>query len=96
MATLTIKNVPNRLMDRLKNLTAAGRRSINAEIVFFLDQMTRRTVFESDAVLARARRVRRNPRGLQLDDELLLSLKRGLKGMPMDNLRDEPKGRARS
>ena len=38
MATLTIKNMPNELYDRLKQRAAGHRRSINGEAIVLLEQ----------------------------------------------------------
>ena len=40
MATLTIKNIPEPLVKRLKKQAAAHRRSLNYEVISYLEQMT--------------------------------------------------------
>lgn len=75
MATLTIKNVPESLHKRLKRQAADHRRSLNEEVISSLEQMTHSVPIEVDALLARARAVRANPKGLRLTDRLLNELK---------------------
>ena len=40
MATLTIKNIPEPLVKRFKKQAAAHRRSLNYEVISYLEQMT--------------------------------------------------------
>ncbi len=39
MSSLTIKNIPDELYERLKQSAAANRRSINNEVIYYLDKM---------------------------------------------------------
>jgi plasmid stability protein len=75
MATLTIKNISETLMKRLKKQAAAHRRSLNFEVISYLEQMTRSIPVDADALLARVRAVRRTPKGVRLTDRLLHELK---------------------
>lgn len=75
MATLTIKNIPEPLVKRLKQQAAAHRRSLNFEVISYLEQMTHSVPIEADALLARARAIRGNPIGVRLTDRLLDELK---------------------
>ena len=68
MATLTIKNVPDPLIDRLKQLGAVHERSVNFQVISYLEQMTHSVPIDSDALLARARALRRTPKGLKVTD----------------------------
>jgi len=43
MATLTVKNVPEDLVRRLKTQAAAHRRSLNQEVITCLEQRVERT-----------------------------------------------------
>ena len=74
MATLTIKNIPEPLVKRLKKQAAAHRRSLNFEVISYLEQMTH-SVPVDDVLLARARALRRSPKGEGLTDRLLHELK---------------------
>lgn len=75
MATLTIKNIPKPLVKRLKQQAAAHRRSLNFEVISYLEQMTHSVPVDADALLAKARAVRRIPKGVRLNDRLLQDLK---------------------
>ena len=75
MATLTIKNIPEPLVKRLKQQAAAHRRSLNFEVISYLEQMTHSVPIDADALLARARVFRRSPKGIRLTDRLLHELK---------------------
>ena len=75
MATLTIKNIPEPLVKRLKQQAAAHRRSLNFEVISYLEQMTHSVPIEADALLARVRAIRGTPKGVRLTDRLLDELK---------------------
>ncbi|HEU4369038.1 MAG TPA: plasmid stability protein [Methylomirabilota bacterium] len=75
MATLTIKNVPDRLVQRLKSQAVLHRRSLNLEVIACLEAAALPTPLDPEALLARARAVRVTPVGLKLTDELLKELK---------------------
>ena len=75
MATLTIKNIPEPLVKRLKQQAAAHRRSLNFEVISYLEQMTHSVPVDADALLAKARAVRRIPKGVRLNDRLLQDFK---------------------
>ena len=58
MATLSIKNVPDALVKRLKSQAATNRRSLNLEVIAVLEAATRSVPIDIDAELARVRAVR--------------------------------------
>lgn len=91
MATLTIKNIPETLVKRLKQKAAAHRRSLDLEVITYLEQMTRSVPVDTDALLAKARALRRTPKGIRVTDRLLHSLKGRLKGMSKTNVREKQK-----
>jgi plasmid stability protein len=80
MATLTIKNVPERLVRRLKVQAVQHRRSLNNEVIASLETVAQAVPLDAEAILARARAVRRTPIGVKLTDRLLARLKS--KGRP--------------
>lgn len=75
MATLTIKNVPEPVVKRLKQQAAAQHRSLNFQVISYLEQMTHSVPVDTDALLARARALRRTPKGFKVTDRLLGELK---------------------
>ncbi len=75
MATLTIKNVPEPLVRRLKARATLHRRSLNREVIACLEALAQAAPVDPDALLARAREVRRTPAGARLTDRMLARLK---------------------
>ena len=93
MATLTIKNIPEPLVKRLKRQAAAHRRSVNFEIISYLEQMTCSVPIDPSTLLARARALRRTPKDVRVTDRLLNSLKGRHRGiMSKVNVREKQKG----
>lgn len=59
MVTITVKNIPEELYERIKLQAKANRRSINNEIISIFEQaIPKRTPMNVKEVLERARRVR--------------------------------------
>lgn len=75
MPTLTIKNVPDPVVKRLKQQAAAQHRSLNYQVISYLEQMTHSVPVDADALLARARAIRRTPKGVNVTDRVLRELK---------------------
>lgn len=75
MATLTIKNVPEVLVRRLKVQAARHRRSLNLEVIHLLESATQAAPVDAEARLARIRAMRPALRGIRLDEGLLRQLK---------------------
>jgi plasmid stability protein len=71
MAPVTIKNVSESVVKRLKQQAAAQHRSLNFQVISHLEQMTHSVPVDADALLARARALRRAPKGLKVTDQLL-------------------------
>lgn len=72
MATLSIKNLPDDLHQRLKERAKQNRRSLNQEAVFALQQALQRTDRvrpDHDALLQQARDVRSKVKGGGLSPE---------------------------
>ncbi len=73
--TLTIKNIPDKVLKRLKSLAAMHRRSLNGEVIACLEQLTGTVPFDPASVLAQARELRKQSRGPLLTDKRLAELK---------------------
>lgn len=71
MATITIKNVPDELYEKLKETAAANRRSINSEVIHLIEQAVTARQLDPEAFIARARLLRERTVSYQLTDELL-------------------------
>jgi plasmid stability protein len=77
MATLTIKNVPETLVRRLKQQAVAHRRSLNLEVITCLESIAQATPVDVEAMLARVRAVRVTLRGgVQLTNRMINEAKR--------------------
>ena len=61
MATLTIKNIPEALVRKLKARAVRNRRSLNSEVIDVLAANGQPVPVDVDALLARARAVRMIP-----------------------------------
>jgi len=75
MATLTVKNIPEPLVRRLKRQAALHRRSLNLEVIACLESAAQAVPVDVEAMLVRVRGLRRTPVGFRLTDRLLGRLK---------------------
>jgi len=75
MASLTIKNLPLSLLQRLRRRAAANRRSLNLEVIASLESTVGATLVDAETLLARAHAVRIVPRRLRLTDRTLTAMK---------------------
>jgi plasmid stability protein len=75
--SLTLKNVPARLVKRLKARAVENRRSLNLEVIACLESVTGVVAIDPEAFLVRARAIRsRTAPKFRLDDARLGELKR--------------------
>jgi antitoxin FitA len=58
MATITIKNIPDDIYERLKKLAKARHRSVNSEIINLLEQSVRINEIDPSTVRENARKLR--------------------------------------
>ncbi len=58
MVTITVKNIPKQLYERIKVRATANHRSINGEILSILEQAVSLPPIDVEATLERARKVR--------------------------------------
>ena len=70
MPTLTLKNLPDELHQRLKARAAVHRRSLNSEAIVCLEEALGRTRPTAEEILAIARRLRRGFRGYVTDRDI--------------------------
>jgi plasmid stability protein len=68
MATITVKNIPAELYERLKAAAQANRRSVNSEIIICIERAVAAHPVEPEAMLARARRLRQLTAGAPITD----------------------------
>ena len=75
MPTITVKNIPPDLYDLLKNSAQTNRRSINSEILFYLEQSLRSKRVDPDTFLTEIKRLHQEYTGPPLTDEFLQKAK---------------------
>jgi plasmid stability protein len=66
MATLTVKNVPEVLVQRLKQQAALHRRSLNLEVIASLERATMARAVDVESIIARARASRKRLEGVDV------------------------------
>ena len=71
MPTLTLKNIPEDLYDRLKEAARAHRRSLNSEILYCVERMLVPYRIDVSEHLAIARKLREKTAAYSLTDELV-------------------------
>jgi plasmid stability protein len=75
MATLTVKNIPQPIVERLKQQAMLHRRSLNLEVIACLEAAVESSPVDPEALVARVRALRVRPRSVRLTDRLLTRLK---------------------
>ncbi|MCX8049883.1 MAG: Arc family DNA-binding protein [Methylohalobius sp.] len=77
-ATITLKNIPDDLYQRLKEAAQAHHRSLNSEVIACLEQVLLPTRLTADERLARARQLRSRLKPSQFKvDEITQAIDRG-------------------
>ena len=76
MPTITLKNIPTDLYERLKQVAAANHRSMNSEIIVCLEQAIYSKPFNVEDFLQRARLLRERIGNYQITDEEIDRAKR--------------------
>ncbi|MCS7221708.1 MAG: Arc family DNA-binding protein [Anaerolineae bacterium] len=69
MATVTIKNIPPDLYERLKQLAKANRHSINSEIIACIERAVQSRKINLDEMLATARALHQKTATHPISDE---------------------------
>jgi hypothetical protein len=69
MPTITVKNVPTELYERLKRSAEVNRRSINSEIIVCIERALYSRQIDPEAVLPRARELREKTVDYPITDE---------------------------
>jgi hypothetical protein len=67
--TVTVKNIPPDVYDHLKRLAAANRRSLNSQIIAFIEQAVYSRRLDPETVLANARALREKTSNHNISDE---------------------------
>ena len=58
MTTITIKNIPDDLYERIKQMAVANRRSINSQVIIAIEEVVMPKRLDVNAWLTDARRLR--------------------------------------
>ncbi|MBN1906872.1 MAG: Arc family DNA-binding protein [Deltaproteobacteria bacterium] len=69
MATVTVKNIPDDLYDRLKSVAEINRRSINSEIIMCIENAILSHRVDLDKMLIDIRKMRQLTAGNVISDE---------------------------
>jgi plasmid stability protein len=69
MATVTVKNIPDELYERLKSVAEINRRSINSEIIVCIEKVVASRRINLDEALENARQLRQLTAGCLITDE---------------------------
>jgi plasmid stability protein len=69
MATITVKNIPDDVYERLKLLAEANRRSVNSEIIICIGQAVSSRKIDPEIFIENARRLREKTGSYRISDE---------------------------
>ncbi|NLD36951.1 MAG: Arc family DNA-binding protein [Desulfatiglans sp.] len=69
MATVTVKNIPDELYDRLKSVAEINRRSLNSEIIVCIENAVSSHIIDFDEMLKNVRMLRQLTSGYLISDE---------------------------
>jgi len=78
MPSITVKNIPEEIYDRVCEQANAHHGSINSEIIACLEQTVKPQQVSTDDILQEARRLRKKAKGVCLLKKLNLPLIRGV------------------
>ncbi len=77
MATITLKNIPELLYQRLKQRAEKNQRSLNSEVIICLEMALENNHVNPKALIKRARVLRSKISGQLTDDDLSLLKNQG-------------------
>jgi plasmid stability protein len=75
MPTITVKNIPTDLYERLKQSARAHRRSMNSEIIVCIERAVRHRKIDPETMIVRARTLREKTAAYRLTDDVLSEAK---------------------
>ena len=75
MPTITVKNIPVEIYEKLKRAAAISHRSINSEIIACIERAVRSQEVDTDLLLANARKLRAKTAGHPITDRELVQAK---------------------
>ena len=77
MLALTLKNVPEALLEALRHAATANRRSLNQEVIVRLERSLERVAVEPEAFIAELRAFRRERGVKPVTEEILRKAREG-------------------
>lgn len=75
MPTITVKNIPPDIYEKLKRAAEASRRSINSEIIACIERAVSSNELDPEALVARARKLRAKTAAHPISDRELTQAK---------------------
>ena len=70
MATITVKNIPDKAYDILKQLAASHHRSINSELIYLIEKFTGSSKYSPEDHLYMARKIRKKTKKVISAEEI--------------------------
>jgi plasmid stability protein len=77
MPSITVKNIPEEIYDRVREQAKAHHRSINSEIIACLEQTVKSQQVSTDDILQEARRLRKKAKGNLSSEEVESAITKG-------------------
>jgi plasmid stability protein len=77
MPSITVKNIPDEIYDRVREQAKAHHRSINSEIIACLEQTVYPQQVSTDDILQEARRLRKKAKGSLSSEEIESAINQG-------------------
>ena len=75
MPTITVKNIPTDVYERLKQSAEANRRSINSEVIVCIERAVRSRKIQPEVMLSRARELREKTGDYLITDDEFMQAK---------------------
>ena len=76
MHSITVKNIPPDIYERLKQSAKVHRRSINSEIIVIIEDALRSRKVDPEDFLARARLIREKTADYMIDEDEFTAIKK--------------------
>jgi len=77
MPSITVKNIPEEIYDRVREQASAHHRSINSEIIACLEKTVKPRQVSTDDILKEARRLRKKAKGSLSSEEIESAINQG-------------------
>lgn len=67
---ITIRDIPDEVYDKLKQQAELHRRSVNSEVIVYLERMVSSTKPDADQIIKRAKNLKKSAQGRLSIDEI--------------------------